>query len=343
MKIWKRALLIALCALMILAMPFVLCAGEMLGDTTWVDGGEDDLTFDFDFSRLLFPSAYAEEEKSYALPIDFSAGMRPNPDGYTEDGYQDDSITVRMETREENGVTWRLAFVEIKDPSQLRTATAGKLKYTDKTTALVSVMACAKNAVVAINGDYFTDDQAKRSFEYRMGEPVKSNDGNPKGNKKRDILIIDENGDFHTFVCSDKDGMKEFAQSGRKIVNAFTFGPALVQEGQLLEIDRNYSYNPNKPEPRAAIGQMGRCPTCSYWRRGAMNRPARAFTIWRALPMIWAAWRRIIWTAATAPRWCSTTAFTWIKTPTASGISTTSSTLPPLWIPANGNRNKNEG
>lgn len=257
MKIWKRALLIALCALMILAMPFVLCAGEMLGDTTWVDGGEDDLTFDFDFSRLLFPSAYAEEEKSYALPIDFSAGMQLNPDGYTEDGYQDDSITVRMETREENGVTWRLAFVEIKDPSQLRTATAGKLKYTDKTTALVSVMACAKNAVVAINGDYFTDDQAKRSFEYRMGEPVKSNDGNPKGNKKRDILIIDENGDFHTFVCSDKDGMKEFAQSGRKIVNAFTFGPALVQEGQLLEIDRNYSYNPNKPEPRAAIGQMG--------------------------------------------------------------------------------------
>ena len=191
MKIWKRALLIALCALMILAMPFVLCAGEMLGDTTWVDGGEDDLTFDFDFSRLLFPSAYAEEEKSYALPIDFSAGMQLNPDGYTEDGYQDDSITVRMETREENGVTWRLAFVEIKDPSQLRTATAGKLKYTDKTTALVSVMACAKNAVVAINGDYFTDDQAKRSFEYRMGEPVKSNDGNPKGNKKRDILIID--------------------------------------------------------------------------------------------------------------------------------------------------------
>ena len=257
MKIWKRALLIALCALMILVMPFVLCAGEMLGDTTWVDGGEDDLTFDFDFSRLLFPSAYAEEEKSYALPIDFSAGMQPNPDGYTEDGYQDDSITVRMETREENGVTWRLAVVEIKDPSQLRTATAGKLKYTDKTTALVSVMACAKNAVVAINGDYFTDDQAKRSFEYRMGEPVKSNDGNPKGNKKKDILIIDENGDFHTFVCSDKDGMKKFAQSGRKIVNAFTFGPALVQEGQLLEIDRNYSYNPNKPEPRAAIGQMG--------------------------------------------------------------------------------------
>ena len=40
-------------------------------------------------------------------------------------------------------------------------------------------------------------------------------------------------------------------------MNAFTFGPALVKDGNLLEIDKEYGYNPNGREPRAAIGQTG--------------------------------------------------------------------------------------
>ena len=39
---------------------------------------------------------------------------------------------------------------------------------------------------------------------------------------------------------------------------AFTFGPALVKDGQLLELDSNYGYNPGGREPRAAIGQLGK-------------------------------------------------------------------------------------
>ena len=80
-----------------------------------------------------------------------------------------------------------------------------------------------------------------------------------KKNKLKDILIIDDLGDFHLFIHSQ--GLDEYAaevkSSGRSIVNGFTFGPALVKDGELLAMDTNYGYNPGGREPRAAIGQMG--------------------------------------------------------------------------------------
>lgn len=247
----KKSVRIVLCAalvLMILAIPFLVPSGSMLAayQEKWMEWAWDSEAL----LNWLIPAANAEEEVSYELPIDFTPGMTPNPAGYTADGYTDDSITVRLETREEDGVVWRLAFVEIKSPTQLRTGIAGN-KVTSSRTKLVSVMAKEYNAVIAISGDYYINDPAKTSYEYRMGTKIRN-----KTNKKKDILFIDENGDFHTFVKSDKEKMAAFDKSGHQIINAFTFGPALVSEGNLLECDTKYGYNPNKPEPRMAIGQM---------------------------------------------------------------------------------------
>ena len=96
MKLSIRILLCAMAALMILALPFAVPSGSMLEEyqDTWADEA-----WDSGLIRWLVPTANAEEaqeETSYALPIDFSAGMQPNPDAYTEDGYQDDSLTIRM-------------------------------------------------------------------------------------------------------------------------------------------------------------------------------------------------------------------------------------------------------
>ena len=115
-------------------------------------------------------------------------------------------------------------------------------------------MAEAYHAVIALNGDNYTDKPEKTTFEYRMTNKIRS-----KANKTKDILIIDDLGDFHLFIQSK--GIKEYPEQmkkeGRKMVNAFTFGPALVKDGQLLELDDNYGYNPHGREPRAAIGQTG--------------------------------------------------------------------------------------
>ena len=247
MKKNTRILLCALLALMILSTAVLIPSGSMLGDYMyeWMD-----------YSWSILPVASAEgEEVSYELPIDFTPGMTPNPALFTEDGYSDDSITVKLETRDEDGVIWRVAHVTIKDASQFRTGIAGA-KVTSSRVALPSAMAEKYNAVIAISGDYYANDPAKTSYEYRMGQKIRN-----KRNRKKDILIIDTNGDFHLFVKSDEAEMKAFDNSDLEILHAFTFGPALVKDGNLLEMDTEYGSNPTGKEPRMAIGQVD---TLSY-------------------------------------------------------------------------------
>ena len=252
MKLPVRIALSLLCAAMVLAMPFVLSSPNMLGEVKWelldkMEGEDEGLL------SILIPSARAEEETAYELPVDFTPGMEPNPALFTEAGYEDASIRVQMETREEDGVIWRVAWVEIASPSQLRTAIAGK-KVTSNSSALVKSMAEKNNAVVALNGDYYSNDPNKTTFEYRMGEKVRS-----KTNQKKDILIIDENGDFHIVLAAakkDQQAALDAVADAHTIVNAFTFGPALVKDGEILKMNKEYGYNPSGREPRAAIGQL---------------------------------------------------------------------------------------
>jgi len=248
MKKTTRICLIALLAIMLLATPLLIPSGAMLGDYMyeWMD-----------YAWSLLPVAHAEEADvpSYSLPIDFTPGMKPNPANFSEDGYSDDSITVKLETREQDGVVWRIAYVDIKDASQFRTGIAGT-KVTSNRTALPSAMAEKYNAVIAISGDYYANDPAKTTYEYRMGQKIRN-----KRNRKKDILIIDTNGDFHLFVKSDEKEMKAFDASDLEILHAYTFGPALVKDGSMLELDTKYGYNPNGREPRMALGQLD---TLSY-------------------------------------------------------------------------------
>lgn len=271
MKLPVRILLALLCAALILSLPFVISSPNMLNDIKMelMNDGEEEI----DFGRLLFSSAMAEdtlEEETldegefashpeWALPLDFSIPPEPKADQYTDDGYEDESIRVKLEHREmEDGTKMHIAYVQIADASQLRTGVVNPEKLGSSKTASVSSLARKYNAVIAMNGDNYVDKPEKTTFEYRMTQKIRS-----KTNRTKDILIIDDQGDFHLFQKSQ--GVKEFPNElkklGRKLVNAFTFGPALVKDGKLMEIDENYGYNPHGREPRAAIGQLG---TLSY-------------------------------------------------------------------------------
>ncbi|MDD4079849.1 MAG: phosphodiester glycosidase family protein [Eubacteriales bacterium] len=248
-----RNTLIILTLVMVLALPFLVPSGALLyhegdrlNEELWQEEEGDDEVAAWLLDWLI-PSASAEEAP--ALPIDFSPGPAPDPAGFTDTSYEDSSIVVRLETIQRDGVVWRVARVDIAHPSQLRTATAGSL--TSRRTKLISTMAKEQNAVIAINANYFADQPDKKSFEYRMGGRVRA-----KYNRIKDLLITDENGDFHLFVRSDKDEVQAFLDAGHTIVNAFTFGPALVKDGELLTLDDKYGYNPHGDEPRMAIGQI---------------------------------------------------------------------------------------
>ena len=275
-----RMILWVLCVVMILSAPFLISSPAMLSEVKrdMMEQMDEEEGEELDFSRILFGSARAEDpdaveeeiveddpeafgEAVYTLPTDFTVPPAPKAENYTEDGYADETIRVTVEEREADGVIWHLAFVKIASATQFRTATAGKL--TSNKTAHVSAMARNNHAVVAINGDNFVDKPDSTLFEYRMGQKIRS-----KTNRLRDILIIDENGDFHFAkarpTLSKDQAKKEQAAELEKIaeehtiVNAYCFGPALVIDGTAQEIDPDYKYNPKGKEPRAAIGQTGR-------------------------------------------------------------------------------------
>ena len=282
MKMPVRILLIILCAVMIAELPFVISSPNMLNDVKMELMNDENDEDEIDFGRLFFSCASAEEESSetetaeyedeeievdtteegdlsphpeWALPLDFTPGQEPNPQMYTENGYTDDTIRVRLEEQAmDDGTKMFVAYIQISDPSQIRTGVANPEKVGSNRTKTVAAIAKNFNAVIAINGDNYVDKPEKTTFEYRMTNKIRS-----KSNKTKDILVIDDQGDFHLFVKSKgiKEFPKELKENGRTLVNAFTFGPALVKDGELLEIDDNYGYNPHGREPRAAIGQTG--------------------------------------------------------------------------------------
>ena len=279
MKLSTRILLMLMCACMILAIPFLVPAPNMTEEAKEMlleseEEGED-TGDEIDFGRLFLSTARAEEEDltvetldegelsanpDWALPIDFSTPPAPDKTKFTENGYKDECTEVTIETIEGDHVFWYVAHIRIASPTQLRTAISGKKP------AHTSKMAEVSNAVIAINGDYYMNDPNKTTFEWRMGESLRKT---LKGNNTKDILIIDDQGDFHLYPKSGEDGevfnrkkkggktVWEYVYPGT-IVNAFTFGPALVIDGEVQALDDEYGYNRTGSEPRAAIGQTGK-------------------------------------------------------------------------------------
>ena len=197
---------------------------------------------------LLFGVASAEVITEVSpLPWDSSAGYEPNPADYSADGYYDNSIRVEMyQTRRENA-DFYVAHVKIKHASQLRTGLAESL---GSPTNKITTMAKNFNAVLAINGDFYSD--RKNILAIRQGETLINKPGS-----LYDILLIDTNGDFH-IVKRDNLDMLDFYFSGALVINnAFSFGPALIIDGEKQEIPEKYSFAPFYKNPRAAIGQLG--------------------------------------------------------------------------------------
>lgn len=216
-------------------------------------------------AALLPVFAAAQEEEADTvydpLPIDFSFGHVTPDENYTESSYEDPTLSVRLEKIETDTGTWNVARVRITDASQLRTVVTRK-GHTSK----ISTMARAVHAVVAIGGEYFSSDEG--GFIMRMGA-VQQNRVTPY--QTRDLLVVDENGDFHILVRlrdAKVDGRSksinpDFASQlqalteAHTLINVFDFGPALIIDGEIQPMPESYSFHLNAREPRCAIGQVG--------------------------------------------------------------------------------------
>jgi exopolysaccharide biosynthesis protein len=208
--------------------------------------GESDVTFSFGSDET-----DAAVLTANALDPDMdTVGKTPVEANFTSAGYSDDTISVTIEEVRQDDSIYHIATVKIASPTQLRTYVAGGLN--SARTAATTTLAESVNAIVAVNGDFF--EKYTGGYIVRQGQTVRK-----KVSDNYDLLLIDENADFHLLLAGktgQKDGIAALLKE-HQIVNAFFFGPALVMDGAVCDISTHYGWNPYGNEPRAAIGQLG--------------------------------------------------------------------------------------
>ena len=188
--------------------------------------------------------------KVYTLPMDQSPAPVPDQSGFTEDSYEDSTISVkcwreRIEIKSKT-VTANFAEVKIAHPTQLRSAFAGGSFGTKRANA--SKIAKSNNAVVAINADFY--NYRSDGLFIRNGTVYREL---PYG---ADVLFVDSDGNFT--VKSDRDAVKEGFYRKKKIYQSFSFGPALLIDGKAVKDgNKNFVCGPYDDAPRTAIGQIG--------------------------------------------------------------------------------------
>lgn len=173
------------------------------------------------------------------LPIDQSGGLEYDPANYTSDThYEDPSITVDIywggRIYDTNYV---YAVIKIANASQLRTAFA--YNYSSPGDGKrVADMAKRVNAVFAINGDYYSHSWHTGGYMVRQGKVYRT-----RPTKTWDLLMVDQNGNFHAMVEPTKDKVDEFLTQaeaeGLTIVNSWNFGPVIIQNGERTREDFN--------------------------------------------------------------------------------------------------------
>jgi hypothetical protein len=172
------------------------------------------------------------------LPIEAGPGLEYNWDNYlSKTEYQDPSLHVQVfEGGRIHDTNYLYAIVKIASPTQLRTAMA--YKYNSKYTVIGEKMAEANNAVIAVNGDYF--NYYSHGYLVRHAKRFRN-----RPNKTWDMLIIDQNGDFHTIMepSAAKIEAWQAEHSDLTMVNTFNFGPVIIQDGQLAYEDFDKTLN----------------------------------------------------------------------------------------------------
>lgn len=197
---------------------------------------------------VLFSCGAAAAQTAYEpIALEETKGRMPRSESYLPDrgGYEDGSLSVRIETLRAYETNILVARVKITDPSQLRTAMAGR--YGTTGTVLPDKLAQRAHAVLAINGDFFNFNSV--GYLVRQGRLYRD-----KTNESLDVLIIDENADFHILI--DPKPAQTHGFEGT-VVNSFNFGPALVKDGEIVHTTKRLNVGLEKETQRMGIGQLG--------------------------------------------------------------------------------------
>lgn len=216
----------------------------------------------------------------FSLPYDMSPAPKADESNYhivEEDGvkkyiYEDETIKAvcwkEQLTTVVNGrncaAEFAFADVQISDPSQFRRGWSGS-NPKNPTRMPPTTIFNNCNGIVGMSADFYS--YRRYGIIYQYGEEIINRKSTV--DKSNDVLVVDYNGDFQIYDSIDMNGKIEAEGSSftDNIMFSFTFGPALVVNGQNTHSDKFTtqvlgeicSEKSKKPvyQARACIGQLG--------------------------------------------------------------------------------------
>ena len=230
---------------------------------------------------MLALCAAAMAEEWQPLPVGGPAPYAPIADAFSEDGlsYDDGTLSVRIEKDFLYDTNVYYVYVTITDPSQLRTTVADP--PLGKKTRLATQMAEESNAVLALNGDFYSYNQNSPGIIFRNGEQIRFN---PKPDY--DQLYIDSRGNLTPVMWPvDMRGFSDYAReqfdaytADHELIHSFSFGPALIIDGEVQEFDyrKKISCGYPTPDQRLVFCQLDELSylfiACECWKQGNNQR-----------------------------------------------------------------------
>lgn len=165
--------------------------------------------------------------------------------------YIDDTIVAITWKQIINSVTYTISEVKISHPSQFRRFLAGG-EYGSSVQLTTTEMAASVNAVVASSGDF---------YKFRSsGIIVYDGELRKMSGTHFDTCFIDEDSNLQFVYAGEitkwKDAQKYIAENNIRF--SLGFGPVMIEDGQIVDINKNYSLGEvNDNYARAGLGQLG--------------------------------------------------------------------------------------
>jgi len=164
----------------------------------------------------------------------------------TDSSYEDENIKITLETVRKYDSNIYIADIQVSEPSYLKTALANHT-YGRNITATTSDMAEENNAIFAINGDYY----GFRDGGYVLRNGVAYRETARSG--ENDALVIDKDGNL-SVVAEGEVSLDSLSDQGAWQV--LSFGPGLVEEGEVVVNSSSEVGKAMSSNPRTAIGQI---------------------------------------------------------------------------------------
>ena len=165
----------------------------------------------------------------------------------TDKSYQDENIKINIETVRKYNSTIYVADIQVSDASYLKTALASNT-YGRNITATTSDIAETKNAIFAINGDFYGFRDG--GYVLRNGIVYRSS---VRSTENNEALVVDKSGNL-SVISESTVSMQSLSDNGA--LQVLSFGPGLVENGKIAVTSSSEVGQSMTSNPRTAIGQI---------------------------------------------------------------------------------------